>query len=146
MHLSAQILSWFHMKDLVAFDDSLKTLERQQSRREALRVKVSSIVHLLHADFNQVGGKIYNLSTGGIGIKTNYPIAKGEWLSLVFDLPDTIGHVRAEGEVVWRQFHGDTLGHEGALFTVGIRFLSLGEPSRKAVHDYVRISKYSIAR
>jgi hypothetical protein len=128
------------MKDLVAFDESLKTLERQQSRREALRVKVSSIVNLMQADFNQVGGKIYNLSTGGIGIRTNYPIAEREWLSLVFDLPDTIGHVRAEGEVVWRQFHGDTPGHKGALFTVGIRFLSLGEPSRKAVHDYVRIS------
>ena len=128
------------MKDQVRFDDSLKTLERQQSRREAPRVKVSSPVHLLQADFNEVGGKIYNLSTGGIGIRTNYPIATGEWLSLVFDLPDTIGHVRAEGEVVWRQFHGDTPGHEGALFTVGIRFLSLGDPSRKAVYDYVRIS------
>ena len=68
------------------------------------------------------------------------------WVPLIFvfrgTIVDTIrsSHVRAEGEVVWRQFHGDTPGHKGALFTVGIRFLSLGEPSRKAVHDYVRIS------
>ena len=128
------------IKDLVAFDDSLKTLERQQSRREALRVKASSMVHLRQADLKEVGGKIYNLSTGGIGIRTNYPIAMRERLTLVFHLPDTIGPVRAEGEVVWRQFYGDTPGHEGTLFTAGIRFLSLGEQSRKAVHDYVRIS------
>jgi len=128
------------MKDLVAFDHSRKTIKRQQSRREALRVEVSSRVHLRQADLNEVGGKIYNLSIGGIGIRTNYPIAKRERLTLVFHLPDTIGHVRAEGEVIWRQFHGDTPGHEGALFTAGIRFLSLGEPSKKAVHDYVKIS------
>jgi len=128
------------IKDLVAFDDSLKMLERQQSRREALRVRVSSTVHLRQANLKEVGGEIYNLSTGGIGIRTNYPIAKRERLALVFHLPDTIGHIRAEGEVVWRQFHGDTPGHEGTLFTAGIRFLSLGEPFRKAVHDYVSIS------
>ena len=128
------------IKDLVAFDDSLRILEQHQTRRKAPRVKVSSMVHLRPDDLKEVGGKIYNLSTGGIGIRTNYPIAKRKRLTLVFHLPDTIGHVRAEGEVVWRQFHGDTPGHEGTLFTAGIRFLSLGEPSRKAVHDYIRIS------
>jgi len=128
------------IKDLVAFEDSLKILEQHQTRRKAPRVKVSSTVYLRQVDLNETGGKIYNLSTGGIGITTNSPIAKREKLTLAFHLPDTIGPVQAEGEVVWRQFHGDTPGHEGTLFTAGIRFLSLGEPSRKAVHDYIRIS------
>lgn len=128
------------IKDLVAFDDSLKILERHQSRRETPRVEASSTVHLRQAGVNDVGGKIYNLSTGGIGIKTNYPIAKRELLALAFRLPDTIAPVQAQGEVVWRQFHGDTPGHKGRLFTAGIRFLSLDETSRKAVHDYIRIS------
>ena len=128
------------IKDLVAFDDSLKILEQHQSRRKGLRVEVFSTVHLRQVDLNETVGKIYNLSTGGIGINTNYPFAKRERLTLAFHLPDTIGPAQTEGEVVWRQFHGDTPGHEGTLFTAGIRFLSLDEPSRKAVHDYIRIS------
>ena len=128
------------IKDLVAFDDSLKIFEQHQSRRKAPRVEISSTVHLQQADLNEIGGKIYNLSTGGIGINTNYPVARKERLTVAFHLPDTIGAVQAEGEVVWRQFHGDTPGHEGRLFTAGIRFLSLDETSKKAVNDYIRIS------
>ena len=128
------------IKDFVAFDDSLKILEQNQTRRKAPRVEVSSTVHLQQVDLNETVGRINNLSTGGIGINTNYPVARKERLTLAFHLPDTVGTVQAEGEVVWRQFHGDTPGHEGPLFTAGIRFLSLGEPSRKAVQDYIRIS------
>jgi hypothetical protein len=128
------------IKDLVAFDESLKILEQHQTRRKAPRVEVSSTVHLRQDDLIEIGGKIHNLSTGGIGINTNYPIARRERLTLAFHLPDTIGLVQAEGELVWRQFHGDTPNHERTLFTAGIRFLSLDELSRKAVHDYIRIS------
>jgi len=128
------------IKDRVAFDDSLEILEQHQSRRKGPRVVVSSTVHLRQVDLNETVGNIKNLGTGGIGINTNHPIARRERLPLAFHLPDTIGPVQAEGEVVWSQFHGDTPGHEGTLFTAGIRFLSLGEPSRKAVHDYIRIS------
>ena len=128
------------IKDLVAFDDSLKIFEQDHSRRKTPRIEVSSIVHLQQADLNETGGKIYNLSTGGMGINTNYPVARRERLTLAFHLPDTIGLVQAEGEVVWRQFNGDTPGHDGPLFTAGIRFLSLDQTSRKAVQDYIRIS------
>ena len=128
------------IKDLVAFDDSLKILEQNQTRRKDPRVEVSSTVHLRQVDLNETGGKIYNLSTGGIGINTNCPVTRKERLTLAFHLPDTIGAVQAEGEVVWRQFHGDTPGHKKRLFTAGIRFLTLDETSRKAVNDYIRIS------
>jgi hypothetical protein len=128
------------IKDLVAFDDSLKIFEQHQSRRKAPRVKVSSTVHFRQVELSETGGKIYNVSTGGIGIDTNYPVARKERLTLAFHLPETVGTVQAEGEVVWRQFHCDIPGHKGRLFTAGIRFLSLDEKSRKAVHDYIRIS------
>ena len=128
------------IKDLVAFDDSLQILEQHQSRRKAPRVAVSSTVLLRQVDLNETVGEIYNLSTGGIGINTNYPLARRERLTLAFHLPDTVGPVQAEGEVVWRQFHGDTPGDKGRLFTAGIRFSSFDEPSKKAVHDYIRIS------
>ena len=128
------------IKVLVAFVDSLMLFEHHQRRRKGPRVEVSSTVHFRQVELSETGGKIHNLSTGGIGINTNYPIARKERLTLAFHLPDTVGTVQAEGEVVWRQFHGDTPGHEGRLFTAGIRFLSLDETSRKAVHDYIRIS------
>ena len=128
------------IKNLVVFDDSLKILEQHQTRRKAPRVEVSSAVHFRQVELSETGGKIYNLSAGGIGIDTNYPVARKERLTLAFHLPDTIGAVQAEGDVVWRQFHGDTPGHKRRLFTAGIRFLSLDETSRKAVHDYIRIS------
>ena len=132
------------IKDLVAFDDSLKILEQHQTRRKAPRVELSSTVHFRQVDLNETGGKIYNLSTGGIGINTNYPVARKERLTLAFHLPDTIGAVQAEGEVVWRQFHGDNPGRRGTLFTAGIKFLRIDRPSRKAVHDYVRMSNSSL--
>ncbi len=111
----------------------------QQTRRKTTRVPVFCIVHLLQTDLNKVGGKMYNLSIGGFGLKTNYPISIAEQLTVAFQLPKTIGLVSGLGQVVWRQFHGDTPGHEKTLFTAGIEFLSLSKPSRKAVRDCVRM-------
>ena len=83
------------IKNLVVFDDSLKILEQHQTRRKAPRVEISSTVHLRQADLQEMGGKIYNLSTGGIGINTNYHIARRERLTLAFHLLDTIGGLQA---------------------------------------------------
>jgi Tfp pilus assembly protein PilZ len=112
----------------------------QQTRRKTLRVPVSCVVHLRQIDLNELAGKMFNLSAGGFGVKTNYPISITERLTVAFHLPDTIGPVTGQGQVVWRQFHGDTPGHEKTLFTVGIQFLSLSKQSRKVVRDYVKMS------
>jgi len=112
----------------------------EQTRRKNPRVPVSCIVHLRQIDLNELAGKMYNLSIGGFGLRTNYPISIAERLTVTFQLPETIGLVSGLGQVVWRQFHGDTPGHEKTLFTAGIEFLSLSKPSRKAVRDCVRMS------
>jgi hypothetical protein len=119
-------------------------VKKNQTRRKTLRVQVYTIVYLRQSDFNEVGGKMYNLSIGGLGVKTNYPISTGERLTLSFHLPNTIGLVNGVGQVVWRQFHGDNPGRRGTLFTAGIKFLRIDRPSRKAVHDYVRMSNSSL--
>ena len=116
----------------------------QHTRRKTLRVPVSCIIHLQQNDLNELAGKMFNLSAGGFGVKTNYPISIKERLTVAFHLPDTIGRVTGLGQVVWRQFHGDNLGHRETLFTAGIKFLSIDRPSRKAVHDYVRMSNSSL--
>ena len=119
-------------------------MKKNQTRRKTLRVPVYTVVYLRQSDFNEVGGKMYNLSIGGLGVKTNYPISTGERLALSFRLPNTIGLVNGVGQVVWRQFHGDNPGQRETLFTAGIKFLSIGRSSRKAVHDYVRMSNSSL--
>jgi Tfp pilus assembly protein PilZ len=101
---------------------------------------VSCIVHLQQDDLNEFAGKMCNLSTGGFGVKTNYPISIKERLTLAFNLPNTIGRVTGLGQVAWRQFHGDGLGHEKTIFTAGIKFLGLSKSSRRAVRDCVRMS------
>ena len=112
----------------------------RQTRRKTPRVPVSCVVHLRQIDLNELAGKMVNLSAEGFGIKTNYPISTKEQLTVAFHLPDTIGPVTGLGQVVWRQFHGDTPGHEKTLFTAGIQFLRLSKQSRKVVRDYVRMS------
>ena len=112
----------------------------QQTRRKTPRVPVSCVVHLRQIDLNELAGKMFNLSAEGFGIKTNYPISTRERLTVAFQLPDTIGLVTGQGQVVWRQFHGDTPGHEKTLFTAGIQFLRLSKQSRKVVREYVRMS------
>jgi hypothetical protein len=112
----------------------------QHTRRKNPRVPVSCTVHLRQIDLNELAGKMYNLSIGGFGLRTNYPISIAERLTVTFQLPETIGLVSGLGQVVWRQFHGDTPGDEKTLFTAGIEFLSLSKPSIKAVRDCVRMS------
>ncbi len=111
----------------------------QHTRRKTLRVPVSCIIHLQQNDLNELAGKMFNLSAGGFGVKTNYPISIKERLTVAFHLPDTIGRVTGLGQVVWRQFHSDSPGHEKTIFTAGIKFLGLSKPSRKAVRDCVRL-------
>jgi Tfp pilus assembly protein PilZ len=58
---------------------------------------------------NEIATKVFNLSTGGIGIKTNYSISTKERLAVVFDIPKTTKMVIVTGEVAWRQSRRDVL-------------------------------------
>jgi hypothetical protein len=81
----------------------------------------------------ELRGAAYNLSVGGVAIRTNYPIGKGELLIVEFLEPKTFEPVRLEGQVAWRQFHGHTPSEEDTLFTAGIKFLGLAEPTRALI-------------
>ena len=74
-----------------------------------------------------MGGKALNLSAGGIAIKTNCPICIGEQLTVEFVEPKTPNVRKVRGQVVWRQFHGDSPDQEETLFTAGIKFLNLND-------------------
>jgi LysM repeat protein/Tfp pilus assembly protein PilZ len=86
---------------------------------------------------NEIATKVFNLSKGGIGIKTNYPISPKERLAVAFDIPDTTNIVSVTGEVAWRQSRRDVLKVGEPVYTAGIKFLTLDEPSRSLISDYI---------
>jgi LysM repeat protein/Tfp pilus assembly protein PilZ len=86
---------------------------------------------------NEIATKVFNLSTGGIGVKTNYPISPKEQLAVAFDIPDTTNIVSVTGEVAWRQSSRDVLKMREPVYTAGIKFLTLDEPSRRLISNYI---------
>jgi len=112
-------------------------MQPQQTRRKTQRVPTSFVAYCLQDDLNEVATKVFNLSRGGMGIKTNYPISFKEQLSVVFHIPKTTNMVTVTGEVAWRQSRRDALKVGEPLYTAGFKFLTLGEPSRSYISDYV---------
>ena len=100
-------------------------IQGQPNRRQYPREPASFLVSCQQADLTRVGGKALNLSAGGIAIKTNCPICIGEQLTVEFVEPKTPNVRKVRGQVVWRQFHGDSSDKEETLFTAGIKFLNL---------------------
>lgn len=98
-------------------------MQNQSNRRKYQRVPVSFLIHCLRADLSRIGGKVYNLSEGGIAIKTNCPVSNGEELTMEFVAPDSGNVHSVRGEVVWSRFHDDTGARTGAMFTAGIKFI-----------------------
>lgn len=119
-------------------------MDKQQTRRQSVRVSISSIVICESADLAKFVGEAYNLSTGGIALRTNYPIRIREQFAAELLVPNDDNSLRVEGKVVWRRFHGDSPGQEETLFTAGINFLDLKEPSLTIIRDYIQSSTTSL--
>lgn len=111
----------------IAFQGQMP-IQSQSNRRKYPREPASFFVSCQQADLTRVGGKALNLSAGGIAIKTNCPICIGEQLTVEFVEPKTLNVHKWKGQVVWRQFHGDSSVQEETLFTAGIKFLNLNDP------------------
>ena len=113
-------------------------LQSYQNRRADPRVSACFYVCCRYPDMIELRGAAYNLSAGGVAIKTNYPIGKGELLIVEFPAPTTFKPVRLEGQVAWRHFHGDTPSEKNTLFTAGIKFLALAEPTRALLSESIQ--------
>ena len=114
-------------------------MREQKDRRKAPRVPISLIARCCQEDLNEVGIRVCDLSTGGIGIKTNYPLSLKERMAVAFQLKDRLNTVLCEtGEVAWLQYHGNNPGREATFFTGGIKFLNLEEFSLVILHEYVQ--------
>jgi Tfp pilus assembly protein PilZ len=114
-------------------------MREQKNRRKAPRVPASLIARCCQKDLNEVGMRVHDLSIGGMGIKTNYPLSLKERLAVAFQLKNNLSKVLCvTGEVAWLQYHGDNPGREATFFSGGIKFLNLQESSVAILHKYVR--------
>ena len=118
-------------------------MEGQKCRRESPRRPVSFFVRCEQADLTEVGGNACDLSAGGIAFNTNCLTRVGEELTVELLLPNTSEIISVVGEVVWRQFHGDTADQQETLFTVGIKFLELTETCQNLICECIQSYKTS---
>ncbi|MBW1981896.1 MAG: PilZ domain-containing protein [Deltaproteobacteria bacterium] len=107
------------------------------NKRQSPRVPVSFLVRCGLGGIDEMWGEAANLSTGGIGIGINHPLATREKLEVDFLLPEKRRTLSMKGEVVWCQFHYDSDSESRTLFTAGIKFLDLGQPERSLLEDCV---------
>jgi hypothetical protein len=98
-------------------------------------VPVDFPVRCQPAGSKEVGGQAANLSTGGIGLRTNSPIKTKEQITVEFMLPGVLSPSNLRGAVVWSKFHSDMAEAGGTLFTAGIEFLTLETSYRGHILD-----------
>jgi len=114
-------------------------MRQGKDRRKTPRVPISLIARCCQEDLNEVGIRVCDLSTGGIGIKTNYPLSLKERMAVAFQLTDRLNTVLCETvEVAWLKYHGNNPGREATFFTGGITFLNVEEFSLAILQEYVQ--------
>jgi hypothetical protein len=105
-------------------------------------------------DGTAVRGKVINLSTEGICVKTDDPLFAQEEITAEFLLPDTLNSVRLGGEVVWYRFDHNIEEEKAPIHFSGVRFLDLEESYRsliryftlKMLHDVDLVREQGIDR
>ena len=120
-------------------------MEEPRGKRKGLRVPVSVEARCQVAGKAPFRGKIINLSTEGIFLRTAEPVDASARLTMEFLLPGTKSSVMVAGEVVWQQSYEE----QGERFQVtGVKFLTLKEPYRGLIREYTltRLHDENLAR
>jgi len=114
-------------------------MERSRGKRKGLRVPVSVEARCQIAEKAPFRGRIINLSTEGIFLRTSEPVEATARLTLEFLLPGTMNSVSVAGEVVWQRSYEE----QGEPFHVtGVKFLTLKEPYRGLIREYTLTRLY----
>jgi uncharacterized protein (DUF1684 family) len=111
-------------------------MEEGRAKRKCPRIPVYMDVRVDLKGGTVVKGKVINLSTEGICIKTGDPILAKEEIAAEFLLPDTLNSVRLGGEVVWYRFDKKAAAKQERVHFSGVRFLDLGESYRSLIRYY----------
>jgi len=114
-------------------------MRKSRSKRKGLRVPVSMEVRCQVGGKPRFKGRIINLSTEGVFLKTAEPFEASARLTVEFLLPGTMSSVTVEGKVVWQRSYEE---EEERFHVTGVKFLTLKEPYRSLIRDYTLTSLY----
>jgi len=107
--------------------------EGKRNRREYVRILHNFEVCYLTAQ-DLITSYIFDISPGGVFVKTNTPLNPGEMINLKIRLPDKGEEIDVVGEVIWSNRRERVTGKKKYPPGMGVRFLKL------STQDRVRIS------
>ena len=106
--------------------------ENVHEHREDLRVPTAlKVSYSTPKEF--VDDYLHNLSLGGLFVKTETPLSRGEKTSLRIFLPDNEKNLEVTGEVVWTRAEEEVTAEGNLPAGMGIRFLDLPKEARKRI-------------
>lgn len=105
--------------------------DKRQSERVVKQVRAEVV---RSEAFQRVSTEVVDVSYGGIRVRTDAAVLTGEDVLMTFRLGER--QVDAEGYVA-RVIHGRRPGENGERF-LGVRFTHLDEPSKLALHQWMR--------
>lgn len=111
-------------------------MDEGRRRRKCPRIPVYLDVRVDLKDGTKVKGKVINLSTEGICIKTDDPVFGKEVITAEFLLPDTLNSVRLVGEVVWYRYDTKAVDRKERVHFSGVQFLNLVESYRSLIRYF----------
>ncbi len=76
-----------------------------------------------------------DISNGGAGILILEELPKDCLLDLVFEIPDRVNFISAQGKVVWQK---ETGAEDRAQFTTGISFIRFRDIDKEKLYTYIR--------
>ncbi len=115
-----------------------KTAEQHnQNRRKGLRIPVYLDVNCEFYSGTILKGKIINLGTAGIGIKTENLIPTHEKVIVEFLIPNTRTSIKTSGEVVWCSPHPKEHSQNNPSYVAGIKFKGIKRDCQIELLDYI---------
>jgi len=104
-----------------------------EEKRKCVRVPVSLAARIILGN-HEYEGKILNLSTEGIFVKSSHLLDAGDLVSLSFSVPGDANAMQVKARVMWG---GSMEGPVSRTYAMGIHFESLTAAEQDSLTTYI---------
>lgn len=108
-------------------------LPLSEEKRKSVRVPVSLAARIIVGS-HEYEGKILNLSTEGIFVKSSHLLDAGDLVILSFSVPGNSHPMQVRARVMWG---GSMEGPVSRTYAMGIHFESLTAPEQDSLSTYI---------
>jgi len=109
-------------------------LPLSEEKRRAVRVPVNLPARILQGN-HEYEGKMLNLSTEGIFLKSSHLLDAGDLVHLSFSIPGSANPIQIKSRVVWG---GSMEGPVSRTYAMGIHFESLTAGEQETLSAYIQ--------